>query len=114
MKIKNYRELLEKLKDDELDGMESFISMLRTTFKNSGIEVSITNRDFDITIHAVLSKKETLKSVISVFDVVKRLEKDYLPQYDSEFELWETKEGDPLLIFNFYYDEGLYDDNKPF
>jgi hypothetical protein len=58
--------------------------------------------------------REKIESIISVFDTAKRLKRDILPQYDSEFEMWETKDGKPLLVFNFYYGEGLEDDNTPF
>lgn len=89
--------------------------LLRTMFRNSGIEdVQIENKKLDISIACVMSKKETMKSVIKVFEVAKKLKKDILAQYDSEFEMWESKDGRPMLIFNFYYGEGLNDDYAPF
>ena len=89
--------------------------LLRTMFRNSGIEdVHIENKKLDLSISCALRKKESMKDVIKVFELAKKLKKDILGQYDSEFEMWETKDGRPLLTFNFYYGEGLNDDYAPF
>ena len=100
--------------DIENDDIEHLLYLLRTMFKNSGIDVQIEHKNLDIIIYCVMSFKERLKDIISVFDVANKLKKDILPQYDSEFQLWETREGQPLLTFSFSYKEGLDDDNMPF
>jgi hypothetical protein len=105
----------EDEKDIEDDDMGNLLYLLRSMFKNSGIdEVYIENKKMDITISVELRKRERLKDIIKVFEVANKLKRDILAQYDSEFEMWETKEGRPLLVFNFMYDEGLYDDEAPF
>ena len=89
--------------------------LLRSMFKNSGIEdVQIENKKLDISISCVLRKRDSMKNVIQVFEIAKKLKRDILAQYDSEFEMWETKDGRPLLTFNFYYGEGLNNDYAPF
>ena len=144
MKLKNYKELLEKYdgpEDDDMYGrpnypskknekeeeeddevpnedMEHLLYLLRVLFKNSGVDADIESKDLDVSIYVVLNKKEKMSSILKVFDVVQKLKKDILPQYDSEFELWETKTGDPMLTFIFMYD-GLdndpnYDGEEPF
>ena len=40
-------------------------------------------------------------------NILKKLENDILIQYDSEFDLWETKDGEPLVTAKFYYDEDV-------
>ena len=95
--------------------MDNLLYLLRTMFKNKGIkDVYVEHDELDITISVTMGYKEKIESIISVFDTAKRLKRDILPQYDSEFEMWETKDGKPLLVFNFYYGEGLEDDNTPF
>lgn len=98
--------------DDNYDGYEddedidSLLYLLRKMFNNSGIDnVHITNKKLDLKIHVELKSEERLRNIIKVFEVVNKLKKDILVQYDSEFDLWETKKGAPLFIFNFYYDE---------
>ena len=95
--------------------MDNLLYLLRTMFKNKGIkDVYVEHDELDITISVTMGYKEKIESIISVFDTAKRLKRDILPQYDSEFEMWETKDGKPLLTFNFYYGEGLEDDEEPF
>lgn len=95
--------------------MDNLLYLLRTMFRNKGIkDVYVEHDELDITISVTMGYKEKIESIISVFDTAKRLKRDILPQYDSEFEMWETKDGKPLLVFNFYYGEGLEDDNTPF
>lgn len=120
--LKKHMELDDYTEDDyqderdiEDDDMGNLLYLLRSMFRNSGIdEVYIENKKMDITISVQLRKRERLKDIIKVFEVANKLKRDILAQYDSEFEMWETKEGSPLLVFNFMYDEGLYDDEAPF
>lgn len=105
----------EDEKDIEDDDLGNLLYLLRSMFRNSGIdEVYIENKKMDITISVQLRKRERLKDIIKVFEVANKLKRDILAQYDSEFEMWESKEGSPVLVFNFMYDEGLYDDEAPF
>lgn len=138
MKLKSYKQLLEEIdpldwseSDDDLFGrpsypskdddddddipsedMENLLYLLRTLFKNSGVEADIESKGLDIMIYVVLNKKEKISSIIRVFDVAKKLKKDILPQYDSEFELWETKKSEPMLTFTFTYDGEDGDPNQ--
>lgn len=102
----------EQIGDSDMDNL---LYLLRTMFRNKGIkDVYVEHEELDITISVTMGYREKIESIISVFDTAKRLKRDILPQYDSEFEMWETKDGKPLLTFNFYYGEGLEDDNTPF
>jgi hypothetical protein len=114
----NSKKVTKEDEEDELIGdsdMDNLLYLLRTMFKNKGIKnVYVENDGLDISISVTMNNKEKIENIISVFDTAKRLKRDILPQYDSEFEMWETKDGKPLLTFNFYYGEGLEDDNTPF
>lgn len=98
--------------DTQSDDMQHLLYLLRTLFKNSGIDASLENKGLDIIVCVVLNKKEKLSSIIKVFDVAKKLQKDILPQYDAEFEMWETKTRDPMLTFNFMYEGDDEDPNR--
>lgn len=96
--------------DIEDDDMEHLKYLLRGMFKNKGIEnVSITNDNLDLSIRCSMGHRERLSDVINVFDLLNKLKMDILPQYDSEFDMWENQKGQ-TLEFGFYYDEGLNDD----
>ena len=102
----------EDLEDDD---MQHLSYLLRTMFRNSGFDdIEIETEGLDITIHCYLRKRERLKDIIKAFEVANKLKNDILAQYDSEFEMWETKDKEPILAFFFTYGEGLDDDNKPF
>jgi hypothetical protein len=104
-----------KYNDSEEDDMQHLLYLLRTMFRNSGIEECyIESKGMDIYITVEMRRRERLKDIIKVFEVANKLKKDILAQYDSEFEMWETKEGNPLFEFCFYYGEGLDNDKEPF
>lgn len=100
--------------DVDEDDMQHLIYLLRAMFKNSGVVANVTNKGMDITITCVTNKRERLKHLIKIFEVANKLRKDILSQYDSELEMWETRKGIPMIVFNFLYGEGLRNDRLPF
>jgi hypothetical protein len=88
--------------------------LIRSMFNNYGLNVQVERNDLDITVNIFLEIKERMKNILKAFDVVYKMRKDILPQYDSQMELFETKSGYPVLSFEFYYDSGDKDDNLPF
>ena len=98
------------------DGMEHILYLLRNTLRNKGIEeFFVENRKFDICISVVMLTKERLSNVRDVFDILYHLKTDIIPQYDSEFDMYQTTKGETILEFNFYLNEGLednYDDEE--
>ncbi len=106
--------------DISQDDMQHLLYLLRSMFRNSGIEdVEVTNHKMDITITCKLRRRERLKDLIKVFEIAKKLKKDILAQYDSEVEMFDQydkseKISRPHVEFTFLYDEGLYDDEAPF
>ena len=114
-KLTDDRDYEDSDEDSEDDGQFGhLLYLLRLMFKNTGVEVEISNDDLDISIVAFMNPKERLRDVIRVFEVAKKLKRDTLAQYDSEFEIWYGKDGRPMLTFNFYYGDGMDDDNTPF
>ena len=105
-----------KSEHDDIDEeeMEHLKSLLIQMFKNSGVEAQVENDGLDIEITCVLNRREKMKNITKILDIAKKLKRDILQQYDSEFEMWETTNKQPLMIFNFDYNEGLEDDNQPF
>jgi hypothetical protein len=102
--------------DEDIDDMDHLKSLLRSFFRNSNLDVSIEHKKLDLMIYVYLENKEKLKKITRAFEIAKKLKKDILAHYESEFELWETKSGEPLLIFNFFYDDKYeyYNGKSPF
>jgi len=101
----------EESSDDEEDHL---CYLIRSMFNNSGINAQVERDDLDLTVYVFLQQKERMKSILKTFDVVHKLKKDILPQYDSEMELYESKQGYPIFKFDFFYGYGDKDDNLPF
>jgi len=97
--------------NDEVGDMEHLLNLLKTMFKNSGVETEVEYKNMDITIYCIMQKKETLKSVINVFEVANKLKRDILPQYQSEVVMYETKGGEPMIGLHFMYSDEM---DKPF
>ena len=96
--------------DVQDDDMQHLLYLIRSLFKNGGVDADIDHEGLNISICVVLNRKEKMSNILRVFDVAKKLKKDILLQYESEFELWETKDDRPVLTFNFEYTDGvIYD-----
>lgn len=102
--------------DDQDEDMEHLLYLLRTYLKEGGAkDVSVRNSSSSIKVEIVMQKKENLSDVIRLFATLERLSNDIMADYDCEFDIWETKKGDPLLIIDYYSpDEDDDEDGAPF
>lgn len=101
--------------DEDSEGMYDLINLFKQMFYNSSIEnVEIEGTPKEIVMYFTLHYKERLRDIVKIFDVLSKIKKDILPQFDSEIDLWRDKKGNPLLTVTFEYNEGLDDDNAPF
>ena len=93
------------------DDMEHLKSLLLKMFHNKGIEnVKIANNKLDLSIRCLLNQRERLSEIVGLFDLINKLRTDILPQYDSEFDMWQNYNGE-TFEFGFYYNDGNGDDN---
>lgn len=104
----DYNEMDEQNDDD----MQHLCYLLRQMFYNSGVdEVSVESDGLSVSISVQFNRKEQLRDVLKVFNVVKKIKKDILPQYEDSFEMWETKQGGPVITFDFNLDDGKSSDS---
>lgn len=108
-----YEEEEESQSDDD---MEHLLYLLRTYLRDAGNKnVSVKDSGSGIKVEIVLNREERLSDVIKTFATLKKLSNDIMADYDSEFDIWETKKGDPLLIIDYYSPEEFDDeDGAPF
>jgi hypothetical protein len=101
--------------DDDPD-MEHLLYLLRKYLRDGGAkDVSVRNSSSSIKVEIVMKREENLSDVIKLFGTLRRLSDDIMADYDSEFDIWETKKGDPLLIIDYYSpDEDDDEDGAPF
>jgi hypothetical protein len=102
--------------DDAGDSEEDHLCYLIRTFLNGNrITSSVERSELDISVYVFLQKKEKFKNIVRTFDVViNKMKKDILPQYELEVELYESKDGIPILLFSFFFADGDKDDRAPF
>jgi len=100
-------EEIEEIAQDDI--IENLLSTLRKMIKNSGFEnyYVFTDDEGSINVQFVLNKTEKIGSVMKIMNLLKKLETDILIQYESEFDLWEVKSGEPLITAKFFYDEDV-------
>jgi hypothetical protein len=112
----DYKEDDVELDDDLLSGIAA---MTHKMIEDAGFKnFYVSNKKDNISIQFVLNATEKFSKMMKVLGIIKKIKTDILIQYDSEMDLWETKNGLPLLTFDFYYEpntEGKYKkDEIPF
>lgn len=91
----------EDYNDGDAEEEDYLCYLIRSMFSNYDIEALVERNDLDITINIFLNKKEKMNNILKVFDIIYKMRKDILPQYDSQVELFETRAGEPVLCFEF-------------
>lgn len=114
--IKDIENEYEEEEDGD-DDIKELTYLLRKMISASGInDFYVSNKSFDISIQFILKTSEKMKNLMKIINVVKKIKDDILIQYDSEVEMWETKNKEPLLTIDFHYESnkrGKYTDIKP-
>lgn len=95
--------------DDSDDNMEHLLYLLRQLISKAGIKnVNITNQGLNLKIeiippsYGMVDYFYKLDDIITIYETIKKIDKDVLVDYDLECDIWETKKIEPLLIFSFY------------
>ena len=89
--------------DENVDeGMEYILYLVRNTIRNKGIkDFEVDNfEEYNISITVTTNLRERLSELNSIFEVIANLKKDIIPQYESEFFMYQNK-GKNILEFEF-------------
>ena len=109
--------------DDESsnDNMEHLLYLLRQLLSKAGIKnINITNQGLSLKIEVIppsygmVDYFYKLDDVITIYETIKKIDKDVLVDYDLECDIWETKKMEPLLIFNFYSLDDDFENNDDY
>lgn len=77
--------------------------LIRTFLSARGIKSYVETDGKDVSIYVYLQKKEKIRNLTKLFDVViNHMKVEMFEGYDLETELYESKEGDSIFSFNFY------------
>jgi len=108
--------------DDEISEEEEEDNLgylIRTFLSARGIRSYVETDGKDVIIYVYLNKKEKIKNLTKIFDVVvNNMKVQMFEDYDLETELYETKEGEHIFSFTFYADGSIdkddYSDQEDF
>ena len=106
-------EFEKEQEDDRGEGeMGELAYWIRQMFKANKIESTVEADSYDLIAYIFLSKREKMSNLLNVFEVIDKIKKDLLTTYSAEVELYENKQGYPVLKFTFSYDAEIPDDDE--
>ena len=104
--------------DENTDDIDNLKYLLRKMITQAGIKnCEVTNTGMTLkvqiipTTYGMIDHFYKLDEVINIYEVMKKIDKDVLVDFDLECDIWETKKVEPLFIFNFYSSDE-YDDDE--
>ncbi len=127
-KLKKYNQFLneewdrwdddDEDEDENTDDIDNLKYLLRKMITQAGIKnCEVTNTGMTLkvqiipTTYGMIDHFYKLDEVINIYEVMKKIDKDVLVDFDLECDIWETKKVEPLFIFNFYSSDE-YDDDE--
>jgi hypothetical protein len=78
--------------------------MLKVSYDRSH---AFLEEDGSIGIQFILNKTEKMSSLMKVMNLIDGVKTDSLIEYDTDFELWKTTKGDPMITVTFRRNEGV-------
>lgn len=94
--------------------MTDLCNTIKSLYDNMDLYVDVDYDGLNITVFTFLEKKEKLRNITKSLEMATKLKRDILPQYDSEFELYENEEGYPILCFEFTISNASEEDDNGF
>lgn len=109
----------EEIEDDEDDedfdqeSMDELLDLLKQLLERSGIEdFYIFNDGLHIHFQIIFKDEEKIDYISQVLSSVEKIEKETLTQYESEIEMWKSKENESVLEVSFYYEPNKKEKKK--
>jgi len=86
--------------DEDMDHLLYLLRQLFTKYDMKNFELDY--KGLDIFVYVLLKTKSKLSEIVKIFEILNKIKEEILPQYESDYEMWETKKKEPLLVFNFF------------
>ena len=105
--MERYRKFIENKDIGDIGSgatkIENIAYLIRKTLENKGVDdFTVDYRGYDICVSLSCYKLERLNDIIKIFDVLQNIKEEILPQYDSEFDIYQIRNGTSVLEFNFF------------
>jgi len=108
----------EEENTDDIDNLKYLLRKMITQAGIKNCEVTNTGMTLKVqiipTTYGMIDYFYKLDEVINIYEVMKKIDKDVLVDFDLECDIWETKKVEPLFIFNFYSSDEYDDEGLPF
>jgi len=99
--------------NEEFEREDHLCYEIRKFLSNDGIESFVERDNLDISVYVFLNKTEKFTNVFRTFDyVLNYLKKEILSEYEVDFELYESKQGIPIFLFKFIYENEETENEK--
>ncbi len=108
---KYYGNIPDESEEEEEDDMDTLCYLLRQMFQNTDRDVEVESEKKNILITVLMNDEEQLSDVNEIFAIVRRIESEILPMYETSFEIWQTKwdkktkKRNTMITFNFDFDD---------
>jgi hypothetical protein len=100
--IKNFSGFKINENDDDMEHITSVLRQMIRAQKLEQFNLSY-QENYDFMIEFVLKDKEPFTKMVKILDLMKKINKDILVNYECAIDLWKTKKNKPLLTVDFYY-----------
>ena len=108
----------EESNTDDIDNLKYLLRKMITQAGIKNCEVTNTGMTMKVqitpTTYGMIDYFYKLDEVINIYELIKKIDKDVLVDFDLECDIWETKKLEPLFIFNFYSSDEYDDEGLPF
>ena len=108
----------EESNTDDIDNLKYLLRKMITQAGIKNCEVTNTGMTLKVqitpTTYGMIDYFYKLDEVINIYELIKKIDKDVLVDFDLECDIWETKKLEPLFIFNFYSSDEYDDEGLPF
>lgn len=95
----------EESEDFDEEAMNDLLDLLQQLIERNGInDFYIFNDGMHIHIQVIFEDMTSLDYISKAVDVISKIEKETLTQYESEIEMWKSKEGEPVMEVSFFYE----------
>jgi hypothetical protein len=106
-------EIDQEDEDFDQEAMDELLDLLKQLLDRSGIkDFYIFNDGLHIHIQVVFEDTESIDYISQVLNAIEKIEKETLTQYESELEMWKSKENEPVLEVSFFYEPNKKEKKK--
>lgn len=87
--------------EEEDEDLKLLKELIVQMFKEERLNTSVEGNEDNISILVTLDKKESFRFILKLFELIIKVRDEVFEDYESEVNLYESKLGKPLFVFEF-------------